>query len=149
VGQVLSFGLGTTRVVLLIGRVAIKLARHKRGRACNRFEADLFQSATAARKAMLCPAVWCSKSGIVLIARRARPLTQQQFNSIWGRTLRRWDGDYSDSGPVLPDWDEGGPRGLESPFEPKPSNWGWLDGRLVALDYSVQIAVSDLNLMDP
>jgi hypothetical protein len=25
----------------------------------------------------------------------------------------------------------------ECPFEPKASDWGWLDGRLVALDYSL------------
>jgi hypothetical protein len=34
----------------------------------------------------------------------------------------------------FPDWDYM-PGGPSSPFEHKQSDWGYLDGRLVALDY--------------
>jgi hypothetical protein len=33
----------------------------------------------------------------------------------------------------FPDWDSG------HPFEYKASDWGWLDGQLVALDYSASV----------
>ena len=35
----------------------------------------------------------------------------------------------------FPDWDYM-PPDETAPFEYKASDWGWLDGRLVALDYS-------------
>ena len=35
----------------------------------------------------------------------------------------------------FPDWDYVPPDETE-PFEYKTSDWGWLDGHLVALDYS-------------
>jgi hypothetical protein len=39
----------------------------------------------------------------------------------------------------IQDWDYH-PNDQEAPqFEAKIENWGWLDGRLVALDYSVDI----------
>jgi len=54
---------------------------------------------------------------------RAEPIPENEFYEI------------RDTGR-LPDWDYRGPGDVESPFEWKPSDWGWLDGRIVAVDYS-------------
>jgi hypothetical protein len=40
----------------------------------------------------------------------------------------------------FPDWDYK-PGDDEHPFEWKRSDWGWLNGRLVALDYSTPVAL--------
>jgi hypothetical protein len=56
------------------------------------------------------------------IMRRAMPLTRSEQ-----LLLLKSDG--------FPDWDYM-PGGPPSPFEYKESDWGYLDGRLVALDYA-------------
>jgi hypothetical protein len=66
-----SLGKGTTRAVFSVGSIAFKLALHQHGAKCNLFEAKLYRDADARRKAMLCPVLWCSPSGAVLVARRA------------------------------------------------------------------------------
>jgi hypothetical protein len=68
----------------------------------------------------------------------------QAFLSSAPSTLQRSQDGYYVKGIVLPDWDSGGPHEA-APFEMKPEDWGWLDGRPVALDYSRQAAVSDLR----
>ncbi len=137
--------LARARQVILIGRVAIKLPRHRRGLACNRYELNVFRNATPHRRSMLCPILWVAPWGIVLVMRRAKPVTRAEFKDILDRTFRHSQGDYFfDTGPALPDWDRRGADDQESPFEPKADDWGWLDGRLVAVDYSVQAAVPDL-----
>jgi hypothetical protein len=78
---------------------------------------------------MLCPPLWCSKSGKILIARAAKPLAQAEFNK-----LRDEDG--------FPDWDYV-PPDETAPFEYKQSDWGRLNGRLVALDYSAPALFED------
>jgi hypothetical protein len=114
---------GTTRIVLCVGPIAFKIARDNRGARCNCFEADLYRASDARRRAMLCPPLWCSANGAVLVMRRAEPIPENEFYEI------------RDTGR-LPDWDYRGPGDVESPFEWKPSDWGWLDGRIVAVDYS-------------
>jgi hypothetical protein len=113
---------GTTRLVLVLGRYALKFARGRKGRFCNLFEAKTWAEATPARRQILCPVVGCAPLGLMLIMPAARPLTQEEF-------------DAHDLGDTLPDWDylPGDPT---EPFEDKGSDWGMLDGRLVALDYS-------------
>ena len=74
---------------------------------------------------MLCPVLWCSDSGGVLVARAAIPLKEDELNRAFRNgSLSDWD--YSP-------WDR-----EESPFEYKPSDWGWLPGcpHPIALDYS-------------
>jgi hypothetical protein len=114
---------GTTRrPVIVIGPLAFKFARGPKGRASNLYEANLYCSTTQERRAMLCPIVWVSSNGFLQIARSAKPTTEMipleqylEFDERWGRI-----------------------QGEDpSPFEPKASDWGWYDGRLVALDYSV------------
>ena len=116
---------GTTRRVIAIGPIAFKFAIGSTGARCNRYEADLYRRATPRRRAMLCPVIACSPHGAVLLARAAIPLSQSEFDE-----LRQADG--------FPDWDYHPFDGDgECPFEfQKPDDWGWLAGKLVAVDYA-------------
>jgi hypothetical protein len=117
--------IGATRAVVSLGPWAFKLARGRLGVRCNRQEADLFlrNKDKAHRLAMLCPVIWCSWPAIILIMRRAAtPVTQAQINELKERAWCKWD--YLGAGDD------------ECPFEWKPSDWGVLDGRLVAVDYA-------------
>jgi hypothetical protein len=113
---------GTTRVVLVVGPLAVKFARGERGRRCNRFEARVYKCVDVRRRAMLCPVLWCTSRGRVLLMRATCPITEAEAAEFRARGF--------------PDWDYMGPNDEECPFEPKASDWGWLNGRLVALDYS-------------
>ena len=119
----IAFRKGTTRRVLVIWPFAFKFARRFHGKACNLYEADCYRTSTPRNRENLCPVVWCSPKGLLLIQRSARPLTraeqQERLKSVNG----------------FPDWDYM-PGGPEGPFEHKESDWGWYKGRLVALDYS-------------
>jgi hypothetical protein len=105
-----------------VGRYALKFARSRSGRAANGAERLEWQRATPERREMICPLLWAAPSGLVNIMRRAIPLTREQQ-----LTLLDNDG--------FPDWDYR-PGGPSEPFEYKESDWGYLDGRLVALDYA-------------
>ena len=85
----------------------------------------MYERVSARRRAMLCPVLWCSPAGTLLAMRSARPLTEQEHNHLM----------ETDS---FPDWDYVPPDETE-PFEYKRSDWGWLDGRVVALDYSAPV----------
>jgi hypothetical protein len=68
--------------------------------------------------------LWCSQNGWTLVARAATSAKIEDQNPIIAR---------------IQDWDYH-PNDQEKPqFEPKIEDWGWLDGRLVALDYAVDI----------
>jgi hypothetical protein len=107
--------------VIVVGRFAFKFARSSRGRASNLYEAKLYRSANARRRTLLCPVLWVSRSGFVQIARAAKPLSDMMSFDEYMKVAEVWD--------KMPGEDS-------CPFEPKASDWGWLDGRLVALDYS-------------
>lgn len=113
---------GTTRRVVVCGIVAFKFGIGERGRRCNRFEADMYRRVNEHRRAMLCPVLWCARNGSVLLARAATPINESEKDRLMDT-----DG--------FPDWDYVPPDETQ-PFEYKASDWGWLDGRLVALDYS-------------
>jgi hypothetical protein len=115
---------GTTRSVVCVGKLAFKLARSRRGARCNRFEAELYKRSSQDRRALLCTPLWCSTYGSILVMRRAQPVTF----AAWGG-LRR----------AVREWDYRGGRDDEYPFEPKASDWGWLDGKPVAVDYSASM----------
>ncbi len=74
--------IGTTRLVLVIGPWAIKVGRDPRGRRCNQHEADLFASVDDRRRAMLCPARWCSSGGRLLVMAAATPLTEPEKEEL-------------------------------------------------------------------
>lgn len=107
--------------VVVLGRFAFKFARNVRGRASNLYEAKLYRSANATRRALLCPVVWVSRNGFVQIMRAAKPLTEMMSCDEYVDVVDVWD--YR-------------PGEDSCPFEPKASDWGWLEGRMVALDYS-------------
>ena len=111
--------------MIVLGPLAFKFARGERGRRCNRFEVDLYKRVSPRRRTMLCPVFWCAPTGSVLIARAARPLTLRERDHLW-----KIEG--------FPKWDYMPPEDEPHPFEWKPSDWGILNGRLVALDYSGQ-----------
>jgi hypothetical protein len=69
----------------------------------------------------LCPVLWVSRNGAVQIMRAAEPLTEMMSYDEYGEAVDAWD--------YMPGEDE-------CPFEPKASDWGWFEGRRVALDYS-------------
>lgn len=113
---------GVSRLVLVVGGYAFKFGRGARGRRCNRFEANIWAEATEYRRTILCPVLACCLSGFVLVMPEARPLTKAEA-------------DEHESNDTYPDWDYV-PGGPSEPFEYKASDWGYLDGRLVALDYA-------------
>ena len=83
---------GSTRTVLVIGPLALKLGLGERGRRCNRFEACLYRRANARRRAMLCPVLWCNPSGTVLAMRAARPLSEtEKVRLMATRGFPDWD----------------------------------------------------------
>ncbi len=71
---------------------------------------------------MLCPVRWCAKGGWLMVMATATPLTEAEKDNLIDT-----DG--------FPDWDYM-PGEDGQPFEYKASDWGWLDGRRVAVDYS-------------
>jgi hypothetical protein len=107
--------------VIVIGRFAVKFARNDRGRASNLYEAKLFRTVNATRQALLCPVLWVSPKGAVQIMQAAEPLTEMMSYEEYEEAFEAWD--------YMPGEDG-------CPFEPKACDWGWLEGRMVALDYS-------------
>jgi hypothetical protein len=69
---------------------------------------------------MLCPVLW-SAGGWLIVMATATPLTEDEKDELIDS-----DG--------FPDWDYI-PGEDSEPFEYKASDWGWFEGRLVALDY--------------
>ncbi len=113
---------GTTRLVVLAGPWALKIARGARGRRCNRYEADLFRIVDDRRREMLCPVLWRAPGSWLIVMMRAAPLSEMEKDQLIDT-----DG--------FPDWDYM-PGEDSEPFEYKATDWGLLEGRLVALDYS-------------
>jgi hypothetical protein len=121
---------GRTRLVLVLG-VALKLARGARGRRSNLYEYGLYKRVSERRRAMLCPIIWCLPLGIILVSRAACPLGEEEKNR-----LIETDG--------FPDWDwEPDSPDNGSPFEYKASDWGMLNGRVVALGYAAPVLFCD------
>jgi hypothetical protein len=113
---------GTTRLTLCVGRYAFKFARSRRGREANQRERLEWGRATPERRLMLCPLIWATPFGLINVMRRATPLTRKQQLELLEHH-------------AFPDWDYM-PPGPKEPFEYKESDWGYLNGKLVALDYA-------------
>jgi hypothetical protein len=114
--------------VIVVGPLAFKLARNERGRASNLYEAKLYRSSNETRRALLCPVLWVSRKGAVLMMRAAEPLTDKMSLEEYLEMGARWDARLGEDG---------------CPFESKASDWGWFKGRKVALDYSTNAWVPD------
>jgi hypothetical protein len=119
------FAYGTTRAVLCVDSFAFKFARSARGARCNQFEAKLYRRSNSKRRELLCPPLYCSPLGLILVMRRANPMTDDEVRKYVWNTGLAWNG-----------WDYLGPGDDDQPFEPKAMDWGWLDGRPVAVDYA-------------
>jgi hypothetical protein len=119
---------GETRTVVAFGPWAFKFGHGRRGAQCNRHEAELYNRSRSKphRQSMLCPVLWWSRSGRLQIARRAAtPITQAQLNERKDHAFYEWDYEgASDDG---------------FPFEWKRTDWGVLDGRIVAIDYAATV----------
>jgi len=115
---------GSTRYVLLVGRFALKIGRGRRGRLCNLREFERWTEASPARREMLCPtlSVWCG--GMIAIQPRAAAMTEAEAQR------RRDEFDF-------PSWDYRPGEAHGDPTEPKASDWGYLSGKPVALDYGM------------
>ena len=125
--EVIRIAKGTARRVIVIGPLAFKFARRgqddgEKGRRCNLGEAIRYQEESKANQRILCPVVACSPRGFLIVQRAARPMTDAEFAAVVEQD-------------AFPAWDyTPGTKG--APFEWKQSDWGYFQGRLVAVDYS-------------
>jgi hypothetical protein len=71
--------------------LAFKFARDARGRASNLYEAKLYRTANATRRALLCPVLWVSRNGFVQIMRAAQPLTDMMSLDEYMDVAELWD----------------------------------------------------------
>jgi hypothetical protein len=113
--------------------IAVKFPRNKWGARCNVFEAKLYESTTPWRRKLLCPVIWCAPKGILLVMRAATPVTEEEF-------------DCADDRKELPDWKPVPASKEVTPFEEgedKFADFGWLDGRIVAMDYAAHPCLID------
>lgn len=89
-------------------------------------EATVWKTATDVRRDMLCPVLARLPFDLCVVMPRAQPISEEDCQKL--KDTRGF-----------PDWDYAGPPDMECPFEHKASDWGRLpDGRLIALDYSVE-----------
>jgi hypothetical protein len=115
---------GTTRIVVVAKPVALKFARGDVGRRCNRYEAKVWglNQRDPVRCLHLCPVLWSSAGGRVLVMTAADPLPSDlQPSEEWAEW---WDYDPA-RGPI-DTW----------PGEFKAADWGILHGRRVLVNYS-------------
>jgi hypothetical protein len=118
-------------VVLIAGPLAFKFACHHVGLRCNKWEARVWHETESRRRQMLCPVLACFPGGLLLVMKSVVEITE-----VEAQDLRNQRG--------FPDWDYE-PGGEECPFEFKASDWGRIDGKLVAVDYSVTAIDEDTN----
>jgi hypothetical protein len=105
---------GNNRVVILIGSYAVKLPRARSWRGLLYGMLNNINEAEA-QKPGACPVVASLGCGLVTIMRRARDLTDTEFDELV---------DVAGFKTIT---------GLE--VEPKRDSFGWLDGAIVAVDY--------------
>lgn len=120
-----EFNSGQSRLVMLIGKYAIKLPRFSRlyrisqGRNCNKAERHAWNENIYPQ---LCPIVYADKYGWIVLMLRASPMSSIEFDDWF----------YSDDWPFIPN--------SESPFELKHTDAGYLppDKRRVMIDYGMR-----------
>ena len=119
----LHFSAGTTRLVISFGPWAFKIGKGKRGRAANRSEFGVWEKNPPSKRVFLCPSQKLFLNGLLLVAKRAslfRPgeMTDDLYIRLGIAWMREQPFD-------------------DAPFEPKDSDWGWIDGKPVAIDYAL------------
>ena len=109
---------GTTRIVFLVGDYAIKVPAMTEWRLFLLGLLANMQEALWSKTGWpeLCPVVWAIPGGFLLVMRRARAMTRDEFNTI---DLNKW---VQRQGYIVP-------------AETKMDSFGYLHGSLVAVDY--------------
>ena len=115
---------GTTRIVFILGSLALKLPRSRRGCRSNAHEARIYREASDANRSLLCPVVAVVPFGLLLIMQAAEPISDAEYHQLIERD-------------AIPEWDYE-PSTFGAPFEYKAADWGRIGGRLVAVDYAVE-----------
>ena len=117
---------GTTRTVILVGPLALKIARSAEGRRCNQRERQPWLAASQERRKMLCPTLLTLLKGAVAVQPRAFPMSEEDAEH------RRTHGSF-------PSWDYRPGESHGDPTESKATDWGYLRGRSnpIALDYGL------------
>jgi hypothetical protein len=109
---------------------AFKVAKGERGYAANRSEYRAWVTASPKRRELLCPSIKLIRDGQILVAKRVQVFEPGQMSLEL----------YIQLGMA---WKNEAPHD-DAPFEPGDRNWGWLDGRPVAIDYALsQSLVND------
>jgi hypothetical protein len=123
---------GETRTVFTFWPlpVAFKIARGRLGVLCNKHEAALYRRNRDKphRRAMLCPVLWRSSDGRLLVARCADTPISEIHLQFLKRDRWAWS-----------KWDYAGGGDDPCPFEWKSSDWGYLNGKVVAIDYAATV----------
>lgn len=114
---------GATRVVFLVGNYAIKIPRLCSWKHFLQGLLANMQERTFAKTGCLklCPIPFSLPGGWLVVMRRARPLSDDQYRVLW-EELDSWLVDT-------------GKRAMVIPAEKKQDSFGWIDGILVAVDY--------------
>lgn len=115
----IRFAGGTTRRVILVGRYAIKVPRVDYGwqAILGGLLANMREwSFSCAGWPELCPVLWRIPGGFLIVMRRARPLTDEEWTAFDYDSFIETD-DYF------------------VPVDYKYGSFGILDGRIVAVDY--------------
>lgn len=114
----IEFKSGATRWVFLVGRLAIKVPRPTQWRLflCGLLSNMQERQFSRTGWPELCPVLASLPGGWLVVMPRCRPLTDLQFENFDTREfISRSDG--------------------QIPVEEKQCSFGWLDGRIVAVDY--------------
>lgn len=117
------FCLGSNRFVLLLGPFAIKFARTSLGRKASRNERAVWQSyrGIPGNGDLLCPVLACDPIGVIMIMRRAER-TLWPYLSTWPERQPKWHYDRAQIN-------------LPRPGNPKPQDWGVINGAFVMVNY--------------
>jgi hypothetical protein len=76
--------------VIIVGRFAFKFAPDARGRASNLYEAKLYRSVNATRRALLCPVIWVSRNGFLQIMSAAKPRADMMSLEDYAHVAEAW-----------------------------------------------------------
>ena len=105
---------GTTRVVFLCGAYAFKIPTFKSWNLfLNGLLANMQEKLFSGVWEELCPVVWAIPGGFCVVMRRAQPISEEQWEEVCGHI----------------------PEHIFNIAESKSINYGWLDGKIVAVDY--------------
>jgi len=115
---------GMFRWVFLAEKWAFKVPRNWVGLRCNREENRHWRNVPDENRAMLCPVVFHLPFGLLTVMLRAEPLSEQDAEMANGLDMPEhfpfWHPIASYKAPV---------------FEHNASNWGYVNGRPVVIDY--------------